>query len=579
MTPSSPIVKAGRALAAFVFCTALAWTPACDSGPERARSEGRSSPDTLAGPARIDHARFGGRITIGVQQEPERLSEILNATAVNNLICNLVFSRFVKYDDELRLVPDLIDEIPTIQNGGISPDHLTYTYHLRKDARWQDGVPVTAADVEFTYRVITDPDVNVESREGWTSIDSVETPDEHTVVFRLRQTFPDFVSEIFFDEPVLPRHLLENETGDAFNRSRFHRAPVGSGPFVFREWKSGSHLVLSRNDQYYGEGPYLDEIVFKFIPDENALLVQLKTGEIDVYDNADMSFLDQLRTVPGVDVHLTPTMMYEHIDLNTENGPLRDKRVRQALAFATDRKAIADIVYDGHVELALLDEYPASKYYSEAAAAEVTYNPLQARRLLRDAGWADDDGDGVLEKDGQDLILYISTTSGRLNRERTEMVLRDQYRQVGIELRMKNFNPTVFAGSYEEGGVLKRGKFDLALYAWLSSPEPATKEDLYSQRTIPPNGQNHPRIGNERLTELLEEGARETDDDRRTTIYREVAGILVDEVPVIPLFWYTAVDACTDRLRNFRPNPTQSADTWNANTWNLDDRGTHMSRK
>ncbi len=515
--------------------------------------------------------RRGGWVTIGVQQEPERLSEILNATAVNNLICNLVFSKFVKYDDEMRLVPDLIEVIPTVENGGISSDYLNFTYKLRKNARWHDGSPVTSEDVRFTFEVIMDPKVNVESREGWNVIASVETPDSHTVVFHLKNTFPDFVSEILFDESVLPRHLLENDTGEKFHQAGFHRAPIGSGPFVFKEWKSGSHLVLVRNDLYYGEGPYLDGVNFKFIPDENALLVQLKTGEVDVYDNADMSFLGQLEAIPGIDVHLTPIMMYEHIDLNTENGILRDKRVRQALGFATNRQAIADIVYDGRVETAPLDEYPSSKYFNDAAASKVRFNPLEARRLLRDAGWADEDGDGILEKDGRDLVLVISTTSGRINREKTQTVLQGQYREVGIDLRIKNHNASVLYASYEENGILKRGKFDLALYAWLSSPEPATKVDLYSLRNIPPDGQNHPRIRHPGLTALLEEGANEIDVERRVRIYHDIADILVDEVPVIPLFWYTAVDAHTSKLQNFKPNSTQSADTWNASTWYLAD--------
>lgn len=548
----------------------LLWAAGCGSASDERTSESAkgehgavaSSPDR-SGP------RKGGRLTIGVQQEPERLSEILNATAINNQICNLIFSKFVKYDDALRLVPDLIEHIPTVENGGVSPDHLSYTYVLRKGVRWHDGTPLTSADVEFTYRVIMDPKVNVESRQGWDAISSVETPDESTVVFRLGRVFPDFVSEIFSDEAVLPKHLLENERGDAFHRSRFHHAPVGSGPFKFKEWKSGSHLLLSRNEHYYAEGPYLDEIVFKFVPDENGLLVQFQTGEIDVYDNADASFLAQLEAVGGAVVYRTPTMMYEHIDLNTENTILADRRVRKALAFATNRNAIAEIVYDGLVEPALLDEHPSSKYYSAAAASRVTHDPLKARRLLRDAGWIDRDGDGVLENAGRPLVLTLSTMAGRLNRERTQLVLRDQYREVGVDLRIKNYAPTVFAGSYEEDGILKSGKFDLAMYAWLSSPEPASKEDLYSLNTIPPRGQNHTRIRHERLTKLLEDGAHEIDEAKRVEIYREVAEILVDEVPSIPLFWYTALDACTGRLRNYKPNPTQSADTWNANTWHL----------
>lgn len=566
--------KTTRALTTAILVGWLAWAVGCGSSPDKTREESGSGGRDV--PNRVEiagKAPRGGRITIGVQQEPERLSEILNATAVNNLICGLVFSKFVKYDDELRLVPDLIEEIPTVENGGVSPDHLTYTYKLRKNARWHDGTPLSSADVEFTYNVIMDPAVNVESREGWDAIASVETPDDHTVVFRLQKTFPDFVSEIFFDESVLPAHLLRNQTGEVFQRSPFHHAPVGSGPFKFKEWKSASHMVLTRNDLYYGEGPFLDEVFFKFIPDENALLVQLEAGAIDVYDNADVSFLSRLRTIPGVDVYLTPTMMYEHIDLNTEGKILGDRRVRQALNFATDRKAIAEIAYDSLVEPAVLDEYPSSKYFNAAAAASVEYDPLRARRLLRDAGWADGDGDGILERNGEDLVLVISTTSGRLNRERTEIVLRDQYREVGVDLKVRNYNPTVFAGSYDENGILKRGKFDLAMYAWLSSPEPATKEDLYSIRKIPPEGQNHPRIRHERLTTLLEQGAHETDEARRIAIYHEIAGILVEEVPVIPLFWYTAVDACSERLKNYKPNPTQSSDTWNANTWYLEPSG------
>ncbi len=199
----------------------------CGSDRDGGRNESGSGARADRGAVAAGAPVRGGRITIGVQQEPERLSEILNATAVNNLICGIVFSKFVKYDDELRLVPDLIEEIPTVENGGISPDHLTYTYRLKRDARWHDGVPLTSADVAFTYRVIMDPAVNVESREGWDAIASVETPDERTVVFHLARTFPDFVSEIFFDESVLPEHILEGETGGAFQRSRFTTRPWG----------------------------------------------------------------------------------------------------------------------------------------------------------------------------------------------------------------------------------------------------------------------------------------------------------------------------------------------------------------
>ncbi len=197
------------------------------------------------------------------------------------------------------------------------------------------------------------------------------------------------------------------------------------------------------------------------------------------------------------------------------------------------------------------------------------YDPVIARRLLHEAGWVDRDGDGILDKDGKPLTLAITTSSGQLNRERTEVVLRDQFREVGVDLEIRNHNSTVLYGTYEDGGILKRGKFDIAMYAWLSSPEPATKEALYSSHNIPPRGQNNPRIDNARLTKLLTLGSNEVRPNERIKIYREVSEVLVEEVPVIPLFWYTSIDPCNERLCNYRPNPTQSADTWNASTWYL----------
>ena len=172
------------------LASGLAGCSSEDAAPDATARGVSSASSPVKGPRR------GGRLVIGVQQEPERLSEILNSTATTQLICNLIFSKFVKYDDEMTLIPDVITEIPTRANGGITADFLTYTYHLRSDMKWHDGTPVTSGDVKFTYQLIMDPRVNVESREGWDVIETVETPDAHTVVFRLKRPYPDFVAEL-----------------------------------------------------------------------------------------------------------------------------------------------------------------------------------------------------------------------------------------------------------------------------------------------------------------------------------------------------------------------------------------------
>jgi peptide/nickel transport system substrate-binding protein len=512
----------------------------------------------------------GGRLVIGMQQEPEILVEAINSMVAGVYVCNLIFSKFVKHNDRLELECDLITEIPSIENGGISPDHLTYTYHLRRDALWHDGVPVTSSDVEFSFRLMMHPDINVETRQGWDIVERIETPDEHTVVFHLSEVYANFAGDCFYDESVLPRHLLEGELGPGFQSSPFHRRPVGSGPFLFHEWVPGSHITVRANRNYYGEGPYLDEIIIRFIPDGNALVLELETGGIMSVDNAPNSLLHVLSGIEGVTVHRNPALFNEHLDLNCEGEILSDVRVRRALALATDREELSRTIYEGVWIPAFGDEHPSSPYYSNIWKDKIPFDPSAAGTLLGAAGWADSDGDGIREKDGRPLKLAITTTSGRLNRERTQMVLREQFRRIGVDLEVRNYHPTVLFASYDEGGVLKRGSFDIALYAILTPPDPSTKEGSYSEKFIPPRGQNYSRIRNRRLTDLLAQGSAAIEFETRKRIYDEVATICAEEVPIVPLLWVTQLDAMPVSLRGYRPNPTQSGDTWNASQWWLE---------
>ncbi|MGD1049239.1 MAG: peptide ABC transporter substrate-binding protein, partial [Candidatus Krumholzibacteriaceae bacterium] len=456
---------------------------------------------------------------------------------------------------------------PTVENGGISPDYLTYTYHIRRNARWHDGASVTSYDAKFSYEVMMNPDINVETRQGWDVVDHVDTPDSHTVVFHLREVYANFVGDCFYDESVLPEHLLRGSLGPQFQNAAFHRHPVGSGPFVFKEWVSGSHLIVRANKDYYGEGPYLDEIVIKFIPDGNALVMQLETGEIGAIDNAPNTALAVAERTKGVRLFRNAALFNEHLDLNCENTILRDPLVRRALALATNRKELADRIYDGVWLPAYGDDYPRSPYYTSAVESLNAFDPARAGGLLTKAGWVDRNGDGIREKNGAPLALTISATTGNLDRERSEMVLREQYRAIGVDLSVRNYSPGELYASWDEGGILRRGKYDIALYAALMPPDPSTKEGTYSAAFVPPKGQNFTRVRNERLTRLLAEGSRTVDFAGRKKIYDEISRIVADESPAIPLLWVTQIDVMPEALVNYRPNPTQSGDTWNANEW------------
>ena len=554
-----------------ILCVTIAFGAGCGRGDKSGARGGGSGSGPGVPPGAIgagpERPVRGGRLVIGMQQEPEILNEAVNSMVASVYVCSLIFSKFVKYNDSMELVPDLIEEIPTVENGGISPDYLTYTYHIRKNARWHDGVSVTSYDAKFSYEVMMHPDINVETRQGWDVVDRVETPDSHTVVFHLREVYANFVGDCFYDESVLPEHLLRGSLGPQFQNAAFHRHPVGSGPFVFKEWVSGSHIIVRANKDYYGEGPYLDEIVIKFIPDGNALVMQLETGEIAAIDNAPNTALPVVERMKGVRLFRNPALFNEHLDLNCENAILGDRLVRRALALATNRKELADRIYKGVWLPAYGDDHPRSPYYTTAVETLNAFDPARAENLLTKAGWVDRNGDGIREKNGTPLALTISATTGNLDRERSEMVLREEYRSIGVDLAVKNYSPGELYASWDEGGILRRGKYDIALYAALMPPDPSTKEGTYSAAFIPPKGQNFTRIRNERLTRLLGEGSRTVVFADRKRIYDEISRIVADESPAIPLLWVTQLDVMPEALVNYRPNPTQSGDTWNANEW------------
>lgn len=560
-----------RRASIFILCVTIAFGAGCGRGDKSGARGGGSGSGPGVPPGAIgagpERPVRGGRLVIGMQQEPEILNEAVNSMVASVYVCNLIFSKFVKYNDSMELVPDLIEEIPTVENGGISPDYLTYTYHIRKNARWHDGVSVTSYDAKFSYEVMMHPDINVETRQGWDVVDRVETPDSHTVVFHLREVYANFVGDCFYDESVLPEHLLRGSLGPQFQNAEFHRHPVGSGPFVFKEWVSGSHIIVRANKDYYGDGPYLDEIVIKFIPDGNALVMQLETGEIAAIDNAPNTALPVVERMKGVRLFRNAALFNEHLDFNCENAILGDRLVRRALALATNRKELADRIYKGVWLPAYGDDYPRSPYYTTAVETLNAFDPARAENLLTKAGWVDRNGDGIREKNGAPLALTISATAGNLDRERSEMVLREEYRSIGVDLAVKNYSPGELYASWDEGGILRRGKYDIALYAALMPPDPSTKEGTYSAAFIPPKGQNFTRIRNERLTRLLGEGSRTVVFADRKRIYDEISRIVADESPAIPLLWVTQLDVMPEALVNYRPNPTQSGDTWNANEW------------
>ncbi len=531
----------------------------CPAPPENAG--GATTTTASAGPQR------GNRLVIGLEQEPDKLNTTLNAMVYGTYINNAIYGYFVRYDETMTLIPDVIEEIPTLENGGISPDGLRYTYRLRKGLTWHDGHPFTADDVVFSVAAIMDMRHEVESRTGYDQIQTTTAPDPHTIVFELKQPHAPFVEEIFFSNGLMPKHLLEASVGTGFGAAPFHRAPVGLGPFRFKQWISGQSVTLEASDTYWRGRPAIDEITFRFIPDTNSLLVALEAGEIDGYDNAGTDQRTRIARVPWVSEHIVPQLMWEHIDFNCEDPILSDVRVRQAIQLAIDRQQISREIYEGLWPPAYGDIAESLSWFNPKVREIVRHDPAAAAALLDEAGWKAD-ANGMRSRDGQKLALSISTTAGRVQRERTEEVLQQQLAAVGIELTIQNHNATAFFAPVEQNGVLKKGKYQLGMYAWITSPDP-NKKSLYHSSEVPPQGQNNPRLRDARIDELLETGLTTLDPAKRKVIYDEFQIRLATLVPMTPIVWRSDIDVMPKRLVNYKANPTQNGDTWNIWEWSL----------
>jgi peptide/nickel transport system substrate-binding protein len=290
---------------------------------------------------------------------------------------------------------------------------------------------------------------------------------------------------------------------------------------------------------------------------------QLRAGEVHVVDNVPLDKLDELEGIPGVEVSRTMGNSYAHVALNLREVPaFRDLKVRQAVAHAIDRRAIAEDVLEGVVTVVDSVIQPMS-WAHNAGVAAYGYDPARARELLGEAGYEDRDGDGIVEKEGVPLSFPGTTRSGHAEWEMVLQVLQAQLKSVGIAMEIRNYEPTML------GELWFGGKLPFFLSAWTLPADPEITLFYASDRT-PPRGRNTYYYENEELTRLLYASDQTVDRKKRKELLFQAQEILAREVPEIPLYNRTMVSAFPAALRNVKPNPTNAGLFWNVHEWELE---------
>jgi ABC-type transport system substrate-binding protein len=324
-----------------------------------------------------------------------------------------------QFDDTNAVYPVMLTEMPTVENGGITEEGRVLTLSLRDDLTWSDGEPLTAQDFVFTYEMIVDPNNAVASAYPYDeAVASVEAPDDLTVVVTFNEAFIPWASSLW--QGLLPEHILRPvyEAEGTIDNAEWNHAPtVGSGPYVFAEWESGSFTRFEANENYWLGRPALDEIFIRFVPDDASQVNALVAGDGDLGTFFDYSDVPTLKDA-GVDVFAAQSGYNEgwFFYLGEESHPaLQDKRVRQAIAMGFDRASLSQDLLLGLTK-------PAATYwdntpYADPAVEPWPYDPLAAATLLDDAGWIDSNGDGTRDKDGVELVLSYGTTTREIRQD------------------------------------------------------------------------------------------------------------------------------------------------------------------
>ncbi len=540
-------------LARVVACVLLAGCTKVGTGSE---STGARHPWTKPGILRI-----------GVQSEPNTLNPLLAGNTTESMINRLMFDGLVSVDAEGRHdVPILAQVVPTLENGGISRDGLTITYHLRKNAQWQDGVPLTSKDVKFTWSAILSPNNNVITHTGYELVRSVDTPDPYTVVFHMKQKFSPAVDTIFgeSDSPyeILPEHIL-GKLHD-INSVPFNSAPVGSGPFTFKQWVHGDHLTLVANPHYFLGAPKLKAIVIKMIPDENTELNQLRTHDLDWQFQGSANQYQQLQTIRDLRIVLKAHNQYERIEMNNKHPPLDDVRVRRAIAYAVDsQKLVHDLTF-GSATVADQD-LPPFMWAHYPGVTRYPHDPALARTLLAQAGWTPG-RDGILRRNGRRLVLTMVTNNTNVTRRAAVIQVQAMLHQVGIATDVKYYLGQLLFASVGQGGILQNGKFDLSWNGWVAGIDP-DQSSLFQCGARPPKGNNTTFYCNPQMDAAQQLALTSYDRPARTKAYATIETLLSRDEPQIPVWWPRQIQAVNPDFKNFTPNPV--TESWNAYTWDI----------
>jgi len=525
-------------------------------------------------------------VRIAFPQEPDNLnpyySNMWFAAILNALYIN---TSLLEYNDKAEAIPNVAKEIPTAANGGISADGKTITFKLRDDVKWSDGTPLTADDFVFTWQMVMSDKNAVVTRDPYdVAVDKVEAKDKTTLVVTFKEPYAPWQAKVFQNvsagSGALPKHILEPVfTKDGtIDKAEWNRKPtVGFGPFVFKEWQSGSSITFVANPNYYKGKPKVDQIFIKIVPDDAAQIAALKAGDSDIgtfISYEDMADLEKLGTL---DLVKTPSGYQESWIMNlstnskTAGHPaLQDVNVRKALVMAVDRDKIVKDLLEGRTKVSAT--FWEGTPYANPDEKPLKYDPEGAKKLLDAAGWTVGK-DGIREKTIGGKVVKLKlryATTTREVRKNVQAIVQQMWKAVGVDAELINHQSDLFFASYADKGPIALGQYDIQEFSTNPNfPDPDIARWLCKE--IPsdanPTGVNDQGLCDKDLDALFAKQTVTVDAAARTKIFWDIGKMLNDKV-----YWNSMWDdpdwyATSKKLVNLKLSG--GTPFWNAVEWDL----------
>ena len=491
----------------------------------------------------------GGTLVVRLDQEPPSLDKLTDsALAIDWMLERKVLESMAEPDAAKHPEYPLKPALAT--SWTISPDQLTFTFHLRRNVVWHDGKPFSGKDVVATVRKILDPAVRaMHLRNNFADLEDISTApgDDFTVVARYRK--PYFLAfRALATLSIYPAHALE--AGGDMLHSAVHRAPVGTGPFRFEAWTTGERISFVRNDKYWGRKAYLDRIVYRIVSDPAVAFQLLKQGEFDLYLQLQPQQWVRDLEAAGLRRDLRRIKFYgpnyNWIGWNEQRPWFSDPRVRQAMNYAIDTEGIRKSFLLG------LDRPTTCHFYLDSSACDRSlsprsYDPKRAAQLLDEAGWRDHDGDGVRDKDGVPFRFTFLMNADSVFLDKLTPYLQQELRKLGVEMEIRKVDWAHFVQLVEEH------QFDATSLRWGNTDVVQDPYEIWHSSQTK-DGSNYVLFKNPRADQLIEEARATLDDTRRNELYRKLGRVLYDEAPYTFLYSRPSLDAVKNRVRGLRPS-------------------------